>query len=321
MKSAVATADPLIDSLLFVAIGLLGAGFLWNRRETHLLRAVGWTAMGIYWWLQIPSFLADADTFNAFAAGLALPAFMFLAYHEILSHKWKEEYPPLKFVAGAAFLAGAAYLLVDRVPYLSGGLIKLVADHTAGVLNLFGLPYQAGELELLGNPLWYRTNFEEIYVTITLSGVSVVQIVLACSALQAMVVAFGFIMGTSADLERKGLALLVTIPPIYVLNLVRNVVIIFLYNDSNLDFEIAHGIAGKAISLFSLVVLVLLAFYILPEMYQNINGLLELAWRKGPGHDYLFMSRKEKPAADPLTTEKDAAVEAESDDEEGDELG
>jgi hypothetical protein len=34
------------------------------------------------------------------------------------------------------------------------------------------------------------------------------------------------------------------------------------------------------------MVLMLVAFWMLPELYLNINGLFELPWRKGPGHDW-----------------------------------
>ncbi len=316
-----AAVEPLVDSILFLAVGLLGVGYFWKRNETHLVRAVGWTAMGIYWWMQIPNFLEAADGFNAFAAALALPAFMFVAYHEALSYKWREEYKPLRFVAGAVFFAGAVYLVVDRVPLLSGGLIQVVADHTAAFLNAFGLNYTAGGLDLVGNPALYRVNYEELFVPITEAGNPVVRIVLACSALQAIVVAWGFIMATDASYQRKGLALLVTIPPIYALNLVRNVAVIFLYNDSNLDFEIAHGVAGKLISLVSLVVLVLLAFKIVPEMYQNINGLMDLPWRKGPRHDYMNRGKR-APKGEEAEVEVDAPREAQSarDEDEAPEL-
>ncbi len=51
-------------------------------------------------------------------------------------------------------------------------------------------------------------------------------------------------------------------------------------------WEFVHNGYGKGLSFVVLLVLMLLAFWLLPELYLNINGLFELPWRKTPGHDY-----------------------------------
>jgi len=45
-------------------------------------------------------------------------------------------------------------------------------------------------------------------------------------------------------------------------------------------------------SFAALIILVLVAFIQVPELYEDINGLFELPWRKGPKHDYMkFVGR------------------------------
>jgi len=55
------------------------------------------------------------------------------------------------------------------------------------------------------------------------------------------------------DAQRKSIALGISIPVIYITNLVRNVVVIHLYDVQNVNFELAHGFIGKMISLLTLV--------------------------------------------------------------------
>lgn len=275
------------DGMLFVSLGSLGGGFLIKKRWGHALRALGWSLFGIFWFLQTGGFLESGDAFNALASASALPIFMFIAFHELLSYEWNEEYEPLRFLTGATFIAGIIYFLVDRIPLISGLLIKIVADHTVAFLNGLNFNYYSGGIDYAGNGPWYRTNGNEIFVPITDAGINqVVQIVLACTALQAMAVAMSFISSTKDPMKRKVAAFAIVMPAIYIMNLVRNVVIVYYFDVERVNFELVHGYIGKALSLAVLVLLVLLTFYLLPQLYENINGLFELPWRKGPNHDY-----------------------------------
>src|SRR3990172_353628 len=69
------------------------------------------------------------------------------------------------------------------------------------------------------------------------------------------------------------------------MNLVRNVVVIHFYVGGD-QWEFVHNGVGKGLSFLVLMVLMLAAFWLLPELYLNINGLFELPWRKKRGHDY-----------------------------------
>lgn len=272
----------IADGLLFVSIALLGIGFLWKSIRCHLVRAAGWTVFGIFWWLQMPDYVEQLDVFNALASALALPAFMFFAYHEILSYRWREEYMPLRFLAGATFLASAIFFTVDRIPLLAGNLIKVVADHTVALLNGVGASYTTGDIFYPGGFSWYRVSSGEIYVPIREADI---HIILACTAIQALAVAVSFVVSTNAGWRRKGLALGISVPVIYLANLLRNVVVIHLYDVESVNFELAHGLVGKMISLLTLVGLVILLFEILPQLYDSIMGSMDLLWRKGPGHE------------------------------------
>ncbi len=83
------------------------------------------------------------------------------------------------------------------------------------------------------------------------------------------------------------------IPTVWLVNLFRNAMVMILVHKQGVDtFDFAHNILGKGLSLVALVILIVAAFLMVPELYEDINGLFELPWRRGPDHDYLrFVGR------------------------------
>ena len=304
----------LNDLLLFSGLLALGIGVLWRDRRAHLSRVVGWTVFALFWLAQSPYYITGDDLLNALGSAAAFFIFLYLAHHERLSFKWDDENEPLRFVAGAAFIAATVYFVVDRVPQLSAWLIEVVAQHTAAVLGLFNLTYLVGPANLVGNPPYYRVNGEEIFAPfLNTSGHPVVQIILACTAIQGMAIATALVLSVREPPKRKALAFAVVIPATYLMNLVRNVVVIYFFDVQHVQFELVHGYYGKALAVAVLVVLVVFSFWLLPELYVNINGLFELPWRKGPRHDYrkyvgrLYRRKDGSPPATPPSSQRNAS--------------
>ena len=281
----------IFDIFLFISLIIMGAGYAVKTRKNHLLRIVGWLGFGIYWFLQTPHFLAIDDAVNALGCSLTLPLSIFIGYHEYLSYIWNEEYEPLRFVTGATFAAVFLYFIVERIPILSASLIYIVALQSVWLLNLFGLNFYLGNIDYAGNNIWYMTHFDPNYVInvpVFYDGINlpIVRIIFACTALIAMLAVGSFVFGTKAKPNKKWKAFLILVPPTYVINLIRNAVVIYLVGIAHWDFDFAHNYIGKSISLAALIILVLLAFHILPELYENLNGLFDLPWRRTPNHDY-----------------------------------
>ncbi|MEK6851274.1 MAG: archaeosortase A, partial [Candidatus Thermoplasmatota archaeon] len=266
-----------LDLLLFAGLVLFGLGAYWRDRRAHHARAGAWALFGGFWFAQVPTFINQGDPVNSLGAAVALPVFLFLAYHENLSYKWDEEYQPLRFLAVGAFWAAGIYFLFDRIPALAGGLIAVVADHTVALLNLFASGYSVGPVDYATGP--------EIFAPVLSGGVPVVNIILACTAIQGITIAAALVPGTTDPPRRKALVLGILVPVTYVMNLVRNVVVIYFYNEGG-EWEFVHNAYGKGLSLLVLMILMLVAFWLLPDLYLNINGLFELPWRRQPGHDY-----------------------------------
>jgi archaeosortase A (PGF-CTERM-specific) len=263
----------LMDMILLIGLLFLGFGFYKKTNRCHMFRMLGLILFGIFWVLQTPYFISLGDIFNAVICILALPFYAFLGYHEYLSFERREEVKSLKWIVGASFFAGGLYFLVDKVPLFSGVIIYIVAVHTVWLLNSFGYSYGIGDVNYVDNPLWYRTNYNEIQVPIEGSSVAIIQ---SCTAIQSMLIFIAAIYCIQAVSKRKWFAFFATVPVIYVLNLFRNVGVIYMMDELGWNYETAHHTVGKAGSFLALIALAVIAFKLLPELLDNIWGLVDL---------------------------------------------
>jgi len=198
---------------------------------------------------------------------------LYMAYHEWLSIIRNEYVSCLNWIAGGTFLAGIIYFTIENgiVPGLKEWLIENVAAQTTDVLHLFGV------------------NVSRIHELIIYNNIPIT-IIFACTAIQSMVLFIGMIGALPrVRLKRKILGLLVTVVPIYFLNLIRNAGVVYMVGSDMTSFEMAHNVIGKTGSLLALIVLLFITFKIVPELYDEIIGIIDLPKRKGPVE--LFMRR------------------------------
>jgi archaeosortase A (PGF-CTERM-specific) len=286
--------DVVLYTFLFGGLLLVGIGYFYKERGKHLIRMAGWLLFGLYWlyiaitisgflisglhWSQvwpIPTRYPVPDIVNAGFTGVAFPFFAYLGYQEYLSHKWDKDNESLKFIAGLSFIAGMTYFLIDLIPMLAAVIIYFVAVQTVWVLNLMGYPVSV----YFSDMNYTGTQEEGIFLPLRGSSPQI-SIVLACTAIQAIVIFVAAIYCTKADSRRKFKGYVAALPVIHVLNIVRNVGVIYLSNVVGINFDIAHIYIGKT---FSLIVLIFITFYIfkiLPELHENIIGLVDLPKRR-----------------------------------------
>ena len=275
-------AHPALVTIYFIGLLALGIGFFWKDRLSHLVRIVGWSGLAIYWGSKAPGYFDVGDIINGLGAAMAFPIFLFLAFHEWRSYKWDEEYQPLRFVTGATFIAGMGYFIIGQVPIFSEVLIDVVANHSVSFTNLFGYSFEAGNVALMTDGSGYFTPVARY------NGEIWINIILDCTAIQAIIVAGAFLFGCRGEPKKRGMMFLVFLPVIYFTNLIRNAAVIIMVEVNGPDyFEFAHNTIGKTLSLVVLIVLILIAFWKVPGLYEDINGMFELPWRKKPGHDYM----------------------------------
>ena len=267
---------------LFLGLILLGMGFfLKTNLMACKMKILGWGSFSFFWATQ-PGYLfaPSGDVFNAGVCIIGIYVLVYIGYHEWLSIKKNEQIPCLNWIAGGTFLAGIIYFTIDTgvIPGLKDWLIDVVAAQTTTFFNLIGLEaYKEG----------FIVFYNEVPITI----------IFACTAIQSMVLFVGMIGALpNVSLKRKTLAMFVTVIPIYFLNLIRNVSVIFLVGGGITSFETAHNIIAKAGSLIALIVLLFITFKILPELYDEIICLFDLSKRKGPVENFFMklMGKKAK---------------------------
>ena len=261
---------------LFLGLIFLGIGFFYPRKNTaSVLKIIGWLLFAFFW-ATMPAFLyysESGDVFNGAVCVIGVYVLIYMAYHEWLSFKRDNYVSYLNWIAGGTFLAGIIYFTIENgvIPGLQEWLIENVAAQTADVLHLFGINAMRSQDLIMYNNM-------------------PVTIIFACTAIQSIVLFVGMIGALSqVNLKRKALALLVTVVPIYFLNLIRNASVVYMVGSGMVSFEIAHNVIGKTGSLLALIVLLFITFKIVPEMYDEIVGIINLTKRKGPVE--LFLGR------------------------------
>jgi len=257
----------LLPIPLFGSLAILAIGFIFRKQEiTHKVKITGWIIFAFFWSTQPKNlyFSEEGDFVNAFLAMAGVFLFFYIAYHEWLSIKRKENISCLNWVAGLTALAGLIYFCMEMTP-LEMWLREVVAAQSAWLLNIFtGNVTQSG-----------------IHISWNLAHIT---IIFACTAVQSMVLFIGLIVPLpNVDAKRKAYGLLVTVVPIYFLNLIRNAGVIYLVGVYGSGFfPTAHNIIGKGGSLIALVILVFVVIKIIPEVFDEILALTDLPKRNGP---------------------------------------
>jgi len=261
---------------LFLGLIFLGIGFFYKVKNTaSVLKIVGWVLFSAFW-ATMPSFLylsEGGDVFNAAVCIIGVYVLLYMAYHEWLSIQRNNHPSCLNWIAGGTFLAGIIYFTVENgiVPGLKEWLIENVAAHTTDLLHLFGVDAIRSQDLIMYNNM-------------------PVTIIFACTAIQSMVLFVGMIGALPhVNKKRKALGLLVTVVPIYFLNLIRNASVVYMIGSGMVSFDIAHNVIGKAGSLLALIVLLFVTFKITPVLYDEIVGIIDLPKRRGPVE--LFLRR------------------------------
>ena len=200
---------------------------------------------------------------------------------------------------GAMAYAGGPYLLIAHVRWLSVLAIWFVASQVALFYRMSG----TGDIHLgetfvqtesgpivwgeWGGKRWFRTEtFGEFpYQTELIAGDGTaigINFVLACTALQSMVIFIGAISVLDLDWRRRIRALIFTVPVIHILNVFRNVGLIWMHQTYTSwsyfgmsVFEFGHNYASRFVSLFAMFFMALIMFEILPELHRHIVRLLK----------------------------------------------
>ena len=285
---------------LIGAIGLVSLAISWHMRDKESTRIAqfGWILVGCYFFYGVWGYQAKGDLILTVMSLSALPLTIGIARWEnnISDQKARSA---LNWARGSMAYAGGPYLLISHVPWLNVLAIWFVAYQVALFYRLSG----TGDIELgdtwvetsSGRVLWddwdgsrwfsaetigeFPFQTELVMADGTFIGIN---FVLACTALQSMVIFIGAIAVLDLDWKRRIRAILFTIPVIHILNIFRNVGLIWMHQTYTTwsfygmnVFEFGHNYAARFVSLFAMFFMALIMFEILPELHRHIVRLLK----------------------------------------------
>jgi archaeosortase A (PGF-CTERM-specific) len=289
---------PIIGLIGMICLGL---AFSSKMNISKFSAPLGWILVGLYFGLSVPYYVKIADPTLIVMTGFAPFAGLYLAGYEI--KKGSSEIPEhMKWLRGMIFFSGTPYLLVAQIPHLNRIAIIFVAFQVilfmrwtgSGDVKLGDFIVNTSELpgnevvweSWTGNKWWLFESLPEngMFVELINSDGSTIGInfVLACTALQSIIVFVGAIIAVNTKWKLKLRTLLIVIPLIHVLNLFRNAGLIWLHSNYpnwqwfGIDiFDFGHSYASKVLSLFAMFLMALVIFEILPKLHANVLGVID----------------------------------------------
>ena len=239
--------------LLPVSLALM---LLFSVSRVRLLGVTGWFLFSLFWFLKSPYYLSISDYYNTGIVILAGIFFILLAYTIAVSEERKIEI--LSRVTLFSSLAGIVYFPFAFIPALNRWLISEVTSLILSTGHLFGYNFSL-----------YSWNIIE-------SNGKYIEIILACTAIESIALFTAASFGAGGEMKRRVMAFVISVIPIFILNIFRNVFVILAYSYSwfgENSFYIAHHILAKIGSTIALIIIAYAVFTILPELEELIIGL------------------------------------------------
>jgi len=264
--------------LLWLSIALMLVSLIIRKKNkiAEIMCGAAWILFGFYWITLIPHYYEIGDYVNIVLITLLvlfcllLVIFASRSYRNSIRnpskhHDFKKVEKKMNIffdLTKLIVIVCLIYLPFKVVEPLNHFLIETVAVQTTFLLNM------------LGYAAFHQAYDEIIYKN------AHVTIILACTAIESITLFIGLVLAARSDkINRKVLALVFTVPAIYILNLLRNVFVVVAYGDmwfgAN-SFEIAHHYIAKIGSGVALVVLSYITLKLLPELADMILQLYDL---------------------------------------------
>ena len=250
----------IATSCIFFLLAL----FPWKFRIHSAM--IGWITIEIVFLSGVPEWMNESNIMYPVMAVLSIP---FLVYTIILLSKRNVQVISMTRAAGVAFIIYAPFAFYNP---LGNALISIVVQQTGYLLQLIG--YQVSLI------LW--NTFQ--------NGQYRVEIILACTGIQAIAIMLGVSAAVPTTFRQKLYAFLLIVPVIYILNLFRNACVIIAYTSQMFSwfpnisgnseygyssFFWAHNVFAEALALLLLIILAYSLFRIIPNLGDFGVALIE----------------------------------------------
>lgn len=250
-----------MDGLIILSVSFM---LLFVFLKKKVFGIFAWTTFGFAWIFNLPYYLSIGDYFNTIVVFLAFAFFNLLG---LTIAREEEKLDVFIKVTSFSALAALIYFPFALDENLKEMLIGVVIDHTVWLGNLLGFPLTHNDATIILND-------------------KIVKIILACTGIESMALFGGVTLGVKADFRRNIRAFLVSVPTIYVLNLLRNIFVTVSYGYSwfgENSFYIAHNVISKFLATLALILISLAVFRIIPELADLLYDLKDVmveSWSK-----------------------------------------
>jgi len=270
----------MIENVLWLAVGLMVASSVIPRtfRVRKLVGGIGWGVFSIHWSSQPLHYLKVLDYANMLLTIVVTLSCVLVAYIMFNEYRKGPLYINNRKVLHSTFSAQSEKGYLDITSMLTSA-------SALGALVYFPFAnFTALNTWIIGNVtsqvLWVLQYFEvpaylKAWNMITLNGYTV-EIILACTAIESIALFMGLIGAVRAPLSRLATAFVVSVPVIYVLNLIRDIFVVVAYGEQWFgadSFIIAHNYIAKAGSGIALFAISYAVLRVLPELLEMIDGL------------------------------------------------
>jgi archaeosortase A len=251
---------PILEGMieyLVLASGIFFLLFLLPWKGRKYAAILGWAAMVLFLIAEIPYYLSENNILYPTIAILSLP-FLLVTSRRLLAGD--RSIIALSRGAAVAFLLYAPFAYI---PPLGNWLIGVVTGEVTAFVNAL-----AGGATLLDWNLLGRNGFK-------------IEIILACTGIQSMAIMLGVAGAVPTTTRQKILAFILVVPTIYILNLLRNVLVIIAYTGqwfpyfpeiaSNGEYGYesffwAHNIFAEGGALVALIAIAYGLFVLIPDL-------------------------------------------------------
>ena len=254
--------------LLWLALILLIAATVISARHSSrfIVGGLGWFFFSFHWFTLPPGYLELEDYFNIGLVILTGLLCLFIAYiifrarNEMDDKNKRGEI--LISLTRAVSVAGIIYFIFADIVFLNSWLISRVTDQVIWLLERIGYPVMA--------IAWNR---------LAVNG-QIVEIILACTGIESMALFFGLVSSAKESQgSQKFKAFLISVPVIYMLNLIRVSFTASAYGFAwfgtpEESFHIAEHVITKMGSTLALIGISYIVLKILPEIADMIDGLV-----------------------------------------------
>ncbi len=263
--------------ILWISLGMLITASFFQKKDAGfamMLGGGGWVLFSIHWGFQPQKYMEIQDYYNTGIVILGAILSAFIAYIMLKIYVTRKKFDhrsrdvsALLSITRATAVGGFLYFIFATIPFMKAWLIGTVTDQTVWLLNLVGVPAERLKWNL------YAVN-----------GLPV-EIILACTAIESISLFAGFITSIRPSTIRMLKALAVSIPVIYILNLMRVVFTSSAYGlawfgSADYSFHISEHFITKIGSTLALMLIAYVVFRLLPELLDIMIDFKTIAMKE-----------------------------------------